>query len=375
MTYTFKLSRRLAVSRTYPALAAIGILAACTSGGEPLGPAAMGPDISRTVLTPRSSTLEVNQMIQFAAYRRSPGGDSILASDVSWSSDGGQIGVDGKFHALTPGHYRIVGRVSDGQSTPDTATVAVLDTAVAPAPAPAPLIGRNEPAGMAQITERDFNTVAEASWLYSQNSNFGVVHDGSPRPGATDSLVGQIRFPAGFASGSAPAWTDREGLPSTLRFRTTYVSFWVKVSTNWYGQSVVNKIGFVWIGGKPKCDPAIQGGGTGSLYFQLRLQNLAGQPDVNLPNNLGPGTFTRGQWHHVELLLVANSASTAAADGQARWWLDDQPVGSATNIAWVGPGDSDTWEIFAWNPIWGGAGGTIPADQYMWMDQYYASGK
>jgi hypothetical protein len=55
--------------------------------------------------------------------------------------------------------------------------------------------------------------------------------------------------------------------------------------------------------------------------------------------------------------------------------LDDQPVGSATNIAWVGPGESDTWETFAWNPIWGGAGGTIPADQYMWMDQYYASGK
>jgi hypothetical protein len=335
----------------------------------------MGSDVARTVLTPRSSTLEVNQTIQFAAYRRASGGDSMLASNVTWSSDGGQIGVDGKFHALTPGQYRIIGRVSDGQSTPDTATVAVLDTVVASAPAPTPLFGKNEPAGTTLITERNFNAVAETSWLYSQNSNFGIVRDGSPRPGATDSLVGQIRFPAGFASGSAPAWTDREGLPSTLRFRTAYVSFWVKVSTNWYGQSVVNKIGFVWIGGKPKCDPAIQGGGTGSLYFQLRLQNLAGQADVNLPNNLGPGAFSRGQWHHVELLLVANSASTAAADGQARWWLDDQPVGSATNIAWVGPGESDTWETFAWNPIWGGAGGTIPADQYMWMDQYYASGK
>jgi hypothetical protein len=323
-------------------------------------------------IRPDSVHVEKGDTVQFSVDERLPLG-STRPRPVQITARGGSITQDGRFIAgRSIGVFHVIASSDDG-SEADTATV-VVTALRSHRTARSVHLRAHEPPNMRLFTERSFASRHEGGWLESSH-NFQIVRDGSPRPGATDSLVGQIRFPAGFASGSAPAWTDREGLPSTLRFRTTYVSFWVKVSTNWYGQSVVNKIGFVWIGGKPKCDPAIQGGGTGPLYFQLRLQNLAGQADINLPNNLGPGTFSRGQWHHVELLLVANSASTAAADGQARWWLDDQPVGSATNIAWVGPGESDTWETFAWNPIWGGAGGTIPADQYMWMDQYYASGK
>jgi subtilase family serine protease len=115
------------------------------------------------------------------------------------------------------------------------------------------------------------------------------------------------------------------------------------------------------------------------LQFVACAQNLAvpsgHDTALNLANNLAAGDFSRGQWHHVELVLVANTAATAAADGQVQWWLDGQPVGTASNIPWVGPGETDTWETFAWTPVWGGAGGTVPADQYMWMDQYYASGK
>jgi hypothetical protein len=28
-----------------------------------------------------------------------------------------------------------------------------------------------------------------------------------------------------------------------------------------------------------------------------------------------------------------------------------------------------------WDPTWGGLGGTVPADQYMYLDHIYISGK
>jgi hypothetical protein len=303
-------------------------------------------------------------------------GDSVLATNVSWTADGGTIGVDGKFHSVTPGHYKIIGRVSDGSTAPDTATVNVVNSGSA-----VPTGLTHQPLGMVRVTSRAFNALIEDSWGYAANGNFTVVRDSSPPSGASDSLVGQIRFPAGFGAGASPAWTDRESLPSTLRFRTIYVSFWLKVSANWYGQSVVNKVAIMWIGGKPKCVVGLRGSGTGALTLQLYAQDLAvpagTDTGLNLVNTLSAGNFSRGQWHHVEVVLGANTTTgtTAASDGQAQWWLDGQPVGSASTIPWVGPGESATWELFAWNPIWGGLGGTVPAEQYMWMDQYYASGK
>ncbi len=383
MTFTFKLARRLAVSHRAALLLPVGMLAAC-GGGDSLAPASTSTAASRAVLTPRNATLSLGRTLQFAAFQRLNGGDSVPVANVSWTASGGSIQPTGVFRAETPGSYRVIARVQNGgvAESSDTAVVQVIDTATSQTPTAAPpvppsdpsALRRHEPSGMSLITVRDFDGPGEQGWLEGPRSGLvGFVRDQQAPTGAGS--VGQITFPAGFAGGAAPAFAAREQLPQDRRFRTTYVSYWVKISANWYGHSVVNKIGFVWIGGKPKCDPAIKGAGTGPLYFQMRLQNLAGQPDVNLPNNLGPGAFARGQWHHVELVLQANTAGTAAPNGQAHWWLDDQPVGSATNIAWVGAGESDTWEAFSWWPVWGGLGQNVPADQYMWMDQYYASGK
>lgn len=376
MTFTFKLARRLAVSHRAALVLPVGILAAC-GGSDSLAPAAASTAGSRAVLTPRNATLSLGRTLQFAAFQRLEGGDSVPAANVSWTASGGLIQPTGVFRAEMPGNYRVIGHVTNGAAeSSDTAVVQVIDTAASQPPSPADpsALRRHEPGGMSLITARDFDRPGEQGWLEGPRSGLvGFVRDQQAPTGAGS--VGQIKFPAGFAGGAAPAFAAREELPQDRRFRTTYVSYWVKISANWYGHPVVNKIGFVWIGGKPKCDPAIKGAGTGPLYFQMRLQNLAGQLDVNLPNNLGSGAFARGQWHHVELVLVANTAGSAAPNGEAHWWLDDEPVGSATNIAWVGAGEGDTWETFSWWPVWGGLGQNVPADQYMWMDQYYASGK
>ena len=92
MTYTFKLSRRLAVSRRVWFLPALVLFAACS------GPDATSPDVNASNLpegiygwrprestpvavriNPSSVTVETNQLIQFRARGRTRAGDDVVA--------------------------------------------------------------------------------------------------------------------------------------------------------------------------------------------------------------------------------------------------------------------------------------------------------
>src|ERR687890_2394798 len=104
MTYTFKLARRLAVSRR-ALLPVILVFAACgddTTGPEGTnGPPSTGwRDLTPVAVKvhPSSVTLETNQLIQFRAHGRTSAGDSVDAA-VSWSTTGGTILPDGRFSA------------------------------------------------------------------------------------------------------------------------------------------------------------------------------------------------------------------------------------------------------------------------------------
>jgi hypothetical protein len=126
MTYTFKLSRRLAVSR-YAMLAAAVLLVSCDgdatapeSDGAPLSP------IPSIRVVPSAVTIETNQPIRFRGERRSPRG---RAHDLrlTWHSSGGSIDDDGVFSASVPGVYKVVGRGRGrGHQNPDTSVVVVV---------------------------------------------------------------------------------------------------------------------------------------------------------------------------------------------------------------------------------------------------------
>src|SRR5678816_1874750 len=101
MTYTFKLARRLAVSRTFTMLPVILVLAACngTDATAPQGSSAELPESGiygwrpresapvAVFVNPNSVTVETNQLIQFKANGRNRAGDDI-AAPVSWSTTG-----------------------------------------------------------------------------------------------------------------------------------------------------------------------------------------------------------------------------------------------------------------------------------------------
>jgi len=132
MTYTFKLARRLAVSRI--ALPVILVCAACSDdttgpdGGESPSSGTWRPSDLPVIVkvSPNAVTLETNQLIQFRAHGQTSAGDSVDAA-VTWSTSGGTILPDGRFSAAAIGTYTVIGvnRVR-GEKQIDTSVVSVV---------------------------------------------------------------------------------------------------------------------------------------------------------------------------------------------------------------------------------------------------------
>jgi hypothetical protein len=63
-----------------------------------------------------------------------------------------------------------------------------------------------------------------------------------------------------------------------------------------------------------------------------------GNTFANWYPNLGhTGEFVRGQWHHLEVVLLGNTSGNA--DGAVDWWLDGIKIGSYSGIEYI-PGDN-----------------------------------
>jgi hypothetical protein len=142
MTYTFKLARRLAVSRAltlpFTMLPVLLVFMACS--GDAIGPE--GPPASSVIsgspesspdfrpvavrINPNTVTAETNQLIRFSAYGRTSAGDSVGAP-VVWSTSGGIILPDGRFSAAAIGTYQVIGRThTRGNVLVDSSTIVVV---------------------------------------------------------------------------------------------------------------------------------------------------------------------------------------------------------------------------------------------------------
>ena len=129
MTYTFKLARRLAVSRNYAMamVPALALLAACAidDSTAPVSESDAQWRDRTTVefsVSPDTLTVETNQVARFSGRVHSPLADSI-GTAIEWTTSGGSITSDGLFSSTEPGMFRIVGR---GRKKTDTATVIVV---------------------------------------------------------------------------------------------------------------------------------------------------------------------------------------------------------------------------------------------------------
>lgn len=129
MTYTFKLARRLAVSRDYIVLATIALVAGCMGDATAPDPGSSGLTSSPATLqvSPRSVTVEVGQRVRFSGRSRNSRGEPISVP-VVWGATGGTINTDGTFSSSLTGTFKIIGRGRGWRHT-DTSTVVVVPPA------------------------------------------------------------------------------------------------------------------------------------------------------------------------------------------------------------------------------------------------------
>ena len=127
MTYTFKLARRLAVLRDFAMLAVLCVLAACAgetaTAPDSVDEAALVHDHA-LVVSPRTVTAEVNQVIKLRGMMRNSRGD-LLSTHLTWASTGGRVTADGSFSSTTVGSYKVIGR-GRGHKQADTSIVIVV---------------------------------------------------------------------------------------------------------------------------------------------------------------------------------------------------------------------------------------------------------
>ncbi len=162
MTYTFKLSRRLARLKCASVVGLSLGISSCTAGGDALAPPPTDPLI---LIAPDSTAVAVNQTVQFEAVgavagvslsaRRSrvvtlqvtpvssklpPGGlqpytataihsyGSTGLPSVTWSATGGTVDASGKYTAgNVTGKYQVIARTWNGAA--DTAVVTIVTLA------------------------------------------------------------------------------------------------------------------------------------------------------------------------------------------------------------------------------------------------------
>lgn len=141
MTYTFKLARRLAVSRNLSMLPVLLLFAGC-AGGDATSPDNSPNDVPGSgiyawrprestpvvlLVSPSSVIAETNQLLQFRARGRNRAGDEVVAP-VTWSTTGGTILPDGRFSAASVGMYQVSGRTRtrEGKEMVQTSTINVV---------------------------------------------------------------------------------------------------------------------------------------------------------------------------------------------------------------------------------------------------------
>ncbi len=191
MTYTFKLSRRIALLRDPLGAVALTLAAACGTDAmtDPAAPAAEIVSTPEAVrLSPRQITVETNQKVAFRATLRTADGREHRRV-LHWESDGGSIAADGTFRASKPGSYRIFEKHGSRHTPGDTSIVVV----VPPAPALSEVIVSPSSVDLAQGASQDFSATGRLA--DGSSTAVGVIWSAS---GGTIDQVGH------FVAGKTP---------------------------------------------------------------------------------------------------------------------------------------------------------------------------
>jgi hypothetical protein len=264
----------------------------------------------------------------------------------------------GSLTATTTYHARVRSRDAAGNLA--VSGDFAFTTNTSPPPPPPPSGWPHEPAGFAAWASSSLDLFSGNGWnIVNPNGYATIVADAGGS--LTPPNVGQWKYPAGFAGGSAPA-TMYHALPPA--FDEGFVGVMWKPSDPWQGHSTyVNKIFFLLGGACGNLIPIMYGPPGGP--YQLRVAPEWGNWNWLTPN-VNDVPVALGSWHRIELYFKYNTAGS----GIVRWWMDGTLIGDYTNVSFPGSG---CLAEFQFSPTWGGIGDVKAETDYFWFDDAYIS--
>jgi hypothetical protein len=357
MTYTYKLSRRLAVLRALMLVMGAVWTAACTDD-EGMGTFAPSPDSLRrptggivTVkVVPDSQTLEVNQSVRFAGYGVNWKGDSVWVT-LGWSASGGSIGTDGLFSASQTGKFKVIGKTGGKRQMSDTAIVIV----VPPQPSVVEILVTPDTATVAAGKTRTFSAVGELS--DSSTAPIGVqwnatggtidpsgVYKAGSNPGSyrviAKNLVGTLADTSEVTIPEPPAPTLAQVIlaPATASLGAGGTQQFAAYGRTSVGDSVPVSVAFAATGGSINSNGLYTAGSTGGTFRVSATQSggiLADTSSVTITSAVPPPPpppETHTGWQ-----VTPNGTSGNQGTAASPWSLSHALSGAGGTIR---PGDT-----------------------------------
>ena len=318
--------------------------------------------VASVTLSPATFSARAGTVTQYAAALKDANGNVLAGRVITWNTSNASIASvspAGAVSSLAAGAVT-VSATSGGVSGAAALTVSV------PAPAPAQTAGfASEPAGLSLLSNYGFTNAIPAvkygsianGWqeAYNDMGNASLLSDATaPMSGPS---VAQIKYPAGFVGGAAPA-TLYYDVPQQSQF---FAGFEWKVSDPWQGHpSNINKVAFFKFGNDQMA--LVMYGPPGGPYYLDVIPEFSGIAPTYYRHMAGTPAVAIGQWHKVEMYM--NKAT-----GVVKWWMDGTAIGNT-----VMPFPASGVTEFQFSPTWGGLSDSKRQDDFFWFDHVRLSG-
>ena len=244
--------------------------------------------------------------------------------------------------------------------------IAVLTVFCAERSRPAPEEGAhpwpNEPAGFTVTEETGWESDSLRAWyriFESADKQINITTIDHSQIGESRAL--QIDYPPGHAGGGGTEL--RYDIASPDRRHEIYVGYYVQVNPQWQGhESAINKMIYLHDGGTSQFAAMwYEMFGAGGSSLDLYVVNQSGSGPAGIRENVKEVTFTRGQWHLVEIYQKQG----ASQKGIVRVWVD--------GVLAIDRSDVDTRSTpidnITISGIWGGVGDRKKQADYMRFDR------
>jgi len=96
------------------------------------------------------------------------------------------------------------------------------------------------------------------------------------------------------------------------------------------------------------------------------IQNSSSPPNDEMWQNVGTVAVSPGDWCELEVVAVMNTPGENY-DGEYHQWVDSTKVCEYTDL-WYSDAASPGWDFFSQKPLWGGSGGEITEEFYLYIN-------